>query len=158
MQKPVLVSVPVPVVSTVPPKVAWRFELYLCFGLTIPQVSDCCPLGRLVYVVNPSAVLIKLQVKAVVLFARHLYCNVDSINALQIKHFKYQSLRMPKTYASKCEVCPSNAKYRVIKFIFKCASPQTQDGIWPTNFRSKYIQNIQVASWVGGGGGQGCRS
>ena len=48
MQKPVLVSVPVPVVSTVPPKVAWSLELYLYFELTVPQVSDCCPLGQLV--------------------------------------------------------------------------------------------------------------
>ena len=46
MQKPVLVSVPV--VSTVPPKVVWSFELYLYLELTVPQVSDCCPLGRLV--------------------------------------------------------------------------------------------------------------
>ena len=49
MQKEVLVSVPVPVVSTVPPKVAWSFELYLYMKLTVPQVSDCCPLGRLIY-------------------------------------------------------------------------------------------------------------
>ena len=48
MQKSVLVLVPVPVVSTVPPKVTWSFELYLYIELTVPQVSDCCPLGRLV--------------------------------------------------------------------------------------------------------------
>ena len=48
MQKPVLVSVQVSVVSTVPPKVAWSFELYLYLELTVPQMSDCCPLGRLV--------------------------------------------------------------------------------------------------------------
>ena len=48
MQKSVLVLVPVPVVSTVPLKVAWSFELYLYLELTVPQVSDCCPLGQLV--------------------------------------------------------------------------------------------------------------
>ena len=48
MQKPVLVSVPV--VSTVPPKVVWSFELYLYLELTVPQVSNCCPLGRLVHI------------------------------------------------------------------------------------------------------------
>ena len=46
MQKPVLFSVPV--VSTFPPKVAWSFELYLYTELTVPQMSHCCPLGRLV--------------------------------------------------------------------------------------------------------------
>ena len=46
MQKSVLVSVPV--VSTVLPKVAWSFELYLYIELTVSQVSHCCPLGRLV--------------------------------------------------------------------------------------------------------------
>ena len=30
---------------------------------------------------------------------------------------------MRKTYASKCEVCPSNAKYRVLKFNFKYVPP-----------------------------------
>ena len=39
MQKPVLISVPV--ISTVPPKVSWSFELYLYLELTVPQVSDC---------------------------------------------------------------------------------------------------------------------
>ena len=29
--------------------VAWSFELYLYLELTVPQVSDCCPLRRLVY-------------------------------------------------------------------------------------------------------------
>ena len=33
--------------TTVPPKVAWSFQLYLYLELTIPQVSDCCPLGDL---------------------------------------------------------------------------------------------------------------
>ena len=47
-QKPVLTSVPVPIVSTVPPKVFWNFVLYLYLELTVHQVSDCCPLGRLV--------------------------------------------------------------------------------------------------------------
>ena len=41
--------VSVPVVSTVPPKVAWSFKLYLYIELTVPQVSDCCPVGRLVF-------------------------------------------------------------------------------------------------------------
>ena len=49
MQKPVLISVPVPVVSTVPPKVSWSFELNLYLELTVPQVSDCGPLGRLFF-------------------------------------------------------------------------------------------------------------
>ena len=53
MQKRVLVSVPVPVVSTVSPKVAWSFELYLYIELTVPQVSDCSPLGRLIYCTMP---------------------------------------------------------------------------------------------------------
>ena len=48
MQKPVLISVPVSIVSTVPPKVSWSFEIYLYLELTVPQVSNCCPLGRLV--------------------------------------------------------------------------------------------------------------
>ena len=48
MQKPVLISVPVPVISTVPTKVSWSFILYLYLELTVPQVRDCCPLGRLV--------------------------------------------------------------------------------------------------------------
>ena len=48
MQKLVLVSVPDPVVSTVPPKVAWSFKLYLYLELTVPQVSDCCPFVQLV--------------------------------------------------------------------------------------------------------------
>ena len=48
MRKPVLVSV----VSTVPPKIAWSFELYLYLELTVPQVSNCCPLGRLVTVTD----------------------------------------------------------------------------------------------------------
>ena len=54
MQKPVLVSVPVPVFSTVPPKVSWGFELYLYLELpvTVPQVSDCCLLGQLVFSFN----------------------------------------------------------------------------------------------------------
>ena len=52
---------------------------------------------------------------------------------------------MRKTYALKCEVCPSDAKYRVIKFNFKYVPPETQDALWPTNFR---IQHIQVAPWV----------
>ena len=30
---------------------------------------------------------------------------------------------MRKTYALKCEVCPSDAKYRVIKFNFKYVPP-----------------------------------
>ena len=55
---------------------------------------------------------------------------------------------MRKTYASKWEVCPSNAKYRVIKVIFKYAPPQTQDALWPTNFRNKYVLHIQMESWV----------
>ena len=38
MQKSVLISVPVPVVSTVPPEVSWSFELYLYLELTVPQV------------------------------------------------------------------------------------------------------------------------
>ena len=61
MQKPVLVSVPVPVVSTVPPKVAWSFELYLYIELTVPQVSDCCPLGRLVvlFVLSVGTICLK---------------------------------------------------------------------------------------------------
>ena len=29
--------------------VVWCFKLYLYLELTVPQVSDCCPLGRLVY-------------------------------------------------------------------------------------------------------------
>ena len=41
MQKPVLISVPVPVLSTVSPKVTWSLELYLYIELTVPQVSDC---------------------------------------------------------------------------------------------------------------------
>ena len=52
MQKPVLILVPVPVVSTVPTKVVWSFELYLYLELTVPQVSDCCPLGWLVLVLS----------------------------------------------------------------------------------------------------------
>ena len=28
--------------------VPWSFELYLYLELTVPQVSNCCPLGRLV--------------------------------------------------------------------------------------------------------------
>ena len=56
-------------------------------------------------------------------FARHLCCNVGQINALQFQNFKHLSLRMRKTYASKCEVCPSNAKYRVLKFNFKYVPP-----------------------------------
>ena len=46
MQNPALISVPV--VSTVQPKVSWSLELYLYLELTVPQVSSCCPLGRLV--------------------------------------------------------------------------------------------------------------
>ena len=45
MQSPVLISVPV--VSTAPPKVSWSFKLYFYLELTVPQVSDCCPLGQL---------------------------------------------------------------------------------------------------------------
>ena len=41
MQKPVLVSVPV-VVSTVPPKVIWRFELNLYSELTHAYQSLAC--------------------------------------------------------------------------------------------------------------------
>ena len=44
-QKHVLVSVQG--VSSVPPKVVWSFELNFYPELTVPQVSDCCPLGRL---------------------------------------------------------------------------------------------------------------
>ena len=58
---------------------------------------------------------------------------------------------MCKTYEYSCEVCPSNAKYRVIKFIFLILSmfpTQTHDTLWPTNFRSKYTEHIQVVSWV----------
>ena len=57
MQKPVLVSVPVPVVSTVPSNVAWSFELHLYLELTVPQVRDCCPLGGLVPVFRLCYVL-----------------------------------------------------------------------------------------------------
>ena len=41
------------------------------------------------YVVIPSAVLINLQVKGMVPFARHLCCNVDHINALQCQNCKH---------------------------------------------------------------------
>ena len=81
-------------------------------------------------------------------FARHLCCNVEHKNALQFQNFKHYPLRMRKTYASKFEVCPSNAKYCVIKFNFKYVPPQTQVALWPTNNRNNYIQHIQVASWV----------
>ena len=60
MQKPVLVSVPV--VSTVPSTVALSFELYLYFELTVPQVSDCCPLGRLVYKYAGQVLMISLLI------------------------------------------------------------------------------------------------
>ena len=36
-----------------------------------------------------SAVLINLQVKVMVPFARHLCCNVEHINALQFQNFKH---------------------------------------------------------------------
>ena len=31
---------------------AWSFELYLYLEQTVPQVSDCCPLGRLVFYIT----------------------------------------------------------------------------------------------------------
>ena len=31
---------------------AWSFELYLYLEQTVPQLSDCCPLGRLVFYIT----------------------------------------------------------------------------------------------------------
>ena len=67
-----------------------------------------------------------------------LQCTAHKCSIILI--FKHKSLRMRRTYASKCELCPSNAKYRVIKFNFKYVPtphPQTQDALWPTDFRKK---------------------
>ena len=52
---------------------------------------------------------------------------------------------MRKTYTSKCEVGPSNAKY-VIKFNFKYITPSDPRRPLATNFRNKYMQHIQEAS------------
>ena len=62
-EKPVLVSVPVPIVSTVPPKVLGVSNYIYNLEPTVPQVSDCCPLGRLVITGNSKYSIIHAGIR-----------------------------------------------------------------------------------------------